>query len=246
MFSFSLLHILSLISSLSISDAVKPMHYSMPFNRSLFLAGFTFGAGSAASQSEGAASIDGRGPSIWDTFTKNHPEKIWDRKSGEVADDFYHRYKVQDRCVHCFRGAGSISDKSIEGDLGQEVVFRDLRVKSPSEEKLKDKVVIEGSMSEISSDVKGSDPVGVKAVLSHPPGLFQADRTELISGSEGGFWCESLACKAGSVVRGLTVISPAACGGFKKLTVACFCILTRAVWLTPFYFLLSTLGGFSH
>ncbi|KAK1551795.1 hypothetical protein Q3G72_004941 [Acer saccharum] len=81
------------LALLARSDAVKPMHYSMPFNRSLFPAGFTFGAGSAAYQSEGAASIDGRGPSIWDTFTKNHPEKIWDRKSGEVADDFYHRYK---------------------------------------------------------------------------------------------------------------------------------------------------------
>ncbi|KAI9169439.1 hypothetical protein LWI28_012343 [Acer negundo] len=81
------------LALLARSDAVKPMHYSMPFNRSLFPADFTFGAGSAAYQSEGAASIDGRGPSIWDTFTKNHPEKIWDRKSGEVADDFYHRYK---------------------------------------------------------------------------------------------------------------------------------------------------------
>ncbi|KAK3204356.1 hypothetical protein Dsin_018402 [Dipteronia sinensis] len=72
---------------------VKPKPYSMPFNRTIFPAGFTFGSGSASYQSEGGASIDGRGPSIWDTFTKNHPEKIWDRSSGEVADDFYHRYK---------------------------------------------------------------------------------------------------------------------------------------------------------
>ncbi|KAG6593328.1 hypothetical protein SDJN03_12804, partial [Cucurbita argyrosperma subsp. sororia] len=75
------------------SPSVEPSHTSVPFNRSSFPAGFLFGAGSAAYQLEGAASKDGRGPSIWDTFTKNHPEKIWDHSSGEVATDFYHRYK---------------------------------------------------------------------------------------------------------------------------------------------------------
>ncbi|MED6164526.1 hypothetical protein PIB30_090980 [Stylosanthes scabra] len=43
--------------------------------------------------SEGAANIDGRGASIWDIFTKQHPEKIADHSTGDVADDFYHRYK---------------------------------------------------------------------------------------------------------------------------------------------------------
>ncbi|XP_022960187.1 vicianin hydrolase-like [Cucurbita moschata] len=75
------------------SPSVEPSHTSVPFNRSSFPAGFLFGAGSAAYQLEGAASKDGRGPSIWDTFTRNHPEKIWDHSSGEVATDFYHRYK---------------------------------------------------------------------------------------------------------------------------------------------------------
>ncbi|KAJ6315868.1 hypothetical protein OIU78_019192, partial [Salix suchowensis] len=45
----------------------------MPFNRTSFPKDFTFGAGTAAYQSEGAAYIDGKGPSIWDTFTKQHP-----------------------------------------------------------------------------------------------------------------------------------------------------------------------------
>ncbi|KDP42304.1 hypothetical protein JCGZ_01628 [Jatropha curcas] len=43
--------------------------------------------------SEGAALIDGRGPSIWDTFVREQSEKIKDRSTGDVADDLYHRYK---------------------------------------------------------------------------------------------------------------------------------------------------------
>ncbi|XP_058006870.1 beta-glucosidase 15-like isoform X2 [Hevea brasiliensis] len=42
---------------------------------------------------EGAAFEDGKGPSIWDTFTQRHPEKIEDHSSGKIADDSYHRYK---------------------------------------------------------------------------------------------------------------------------------------------------------
>ncbi|KAJ9174419.1 hypothetical protein P3X46_013064 [Hevea brasiliensis] len=71
----------------------NPTHYTTPFNRSSFPSDFIFGSGSAAYQSEGAAHVDGRGLSIWDTFTKLHPEKIWDHSSGDVADDFYHLYK---------------------------------------------------------------------------------------------------------------------------------------------------------
>ncbi|KAJ0037371.1 hypothetical protein Pint_24094 [Pistacia integerrima] len=68
-------------------------HIYTPFNRSSFPKGFIFGTASASYQYEGAANEDGRGPSLWDTFTHNSPERITDRSNGDVANDFYHHYK---------------------------------------------------------------------------------------------------------------------------------------------------------
>ncbi|XP_037496883.1 LOW QUALITY PROTEIN: beta-glucosidase 24 [Jatropha curcas] len=70
------------------------LHNSVaPISRNSFPKDFIFGVASSACQSEGAADTDGKKPSIWDTFTKNYPQKIKDRSTGDVADDFYHRYK---------------------------------------------------------------------------------------------------------------------------------------------------------
>jgi beta-glucosidase len=52
---------------------------------------FTWGVAHASYQVEGAWDADGKGPSIWDTFTRR-PRKIKDGTSGDVACDFYHRY----------------------------------------------------------------------------------------------------------------------------------------------------------
>ncbi|MFG1775113.1 GH1 family beta-glucosidase [Micromonospora sp. NPDC049048] len=52
---------------------------------------FVWGAATAAYQIEGAATDDGRGPSIWDTFSRT-PGKVHDGHTGDVACDHYHRY----------------------------------------------------------------------------------------------------------------------------------------------------------
>ncbi|WP_228180347.1 GH1 family beta-glucosidase [Streptomyces anulatus] len=55
-------------------------------------ADFVWGASTASYQVEGATREDGRGPSVWDTFTAR-PGAIRDGHTGEVACDHYHRYE---------------------------------------------------------------------------------------------------------------------------------------------------------
>ena len=66
--------------------------------------GFRFGTSTAAYQIEGAATEDGRGPSIWDTFCAE-PGRISDGSSGAVACDHYHRYE-EDVALMAELGAG--------------------------------------------------------------------------------------------------------------------------------------------
>ncbi|CDP07696.1 unnamed protein product [Coffea canephora] len=96
----SLLFVFLLAHYLGHSYAATPSHYSRPpFNRSSFPDDFLFGAATAAYQIEGGAHEGGKGPSVWDNFTHTHPEKIWDHSNGDVAIDFYHRYKEDIRLV---------------------------------------------------------------------------------------------------------------------------------------------------
>ncbi len=55
-----------------------------------FPPGFVIGSATASYQIEGAANEDGRGPSIWDTFS-HVSGNITDASTGDVADDHYHR-----------------------------------------------------------------------------------------------------------------------------------------------------------
>jgi beta-glucosidase len=61
-------------------------------NTSPFPADFLFGAATASYQIEGAAQVDGRGPSIWDTFS-HQPGNVLADHNGDVSVDHYHRYK---------------------------------------------------------------------------------------------------------------------------------------------------------
>lgn len=57
-----------------------------------FPAGFRWGTATAAYQIEGAATEDGRTPSIWDTFCRT-PGKVRNGDSGDIAADHYHRMR---------------------------------------------------------------------------------------------------------------------------------------------------------
>jgi len=57
-----------------------------------FTEGFLWGCATAAYQIEGAAREDGRGASVWDTFSHT-PGKTFNGETGDVADDSYHLYK---------------------------------------------------------------------------------------------------------------------------------------------------------
>ncbi|MER7165916.1 GH1 family beta-glucosidase [Micromonospora sp. NPDC000207] len=67
-----------------------------------FPSGFLWGAATAAYQIEGAATEDGRGPSIWDTFSHTEGTVVAGH-TGDVACDHYHRLA---------------SDVSLMADLG--------------------------------------------------------------------------------------------------------------------------------
>jgi len=56
-----------------------------------FPADFVWGTATSSYQVEGAAQEDGRGPSIWDAFSRT-PSKVKNGDTGDVACDHYHRF----------------------------------------------------------------------------------------------------------------------------------------------------------
>ncbi|XP_048324949.2 beta-glucosidase 12-like [Ziziphus jujuba] len=94
-FFLSLLVLVASALTSSIANCTAPTDYFnvSSLNRSSFPVRFIFGTASSAFQYEGAVREGGRGPSIWDTYTHQHPERIADHSNGDVAVDGYHRYE---------------------------------------------------------------------------------------------------------------------------------------------------------
>jgi len=73
---------------------MSPMHEPIALSaqtRATLARDFAWGVATSAYQIEGAAAVDGRGPSIWDTFAHT-PGKTVRGETGDVACDHYHRW----------------------------------------------------------------------------------------------------------------------------------------------------------
>ncbi len=77
-----------------LKDTMKPNDSSLRALMDLYRtvrSDFQFGSATSAAQIEGAAAIDGKGPSIWDQFCAE-PGRINDGAHIDIACDHYHRY----------------------------------------------------------------------------------------------------------------------------------------------------------
>ncbi|XP_030032528.1 myrosinase 1 isoform X2 [Manduca sexta] len=54
---------------------------------------FHFGVGSSALQTEGAWNLSGKGESIWDRYSHDNQDLVFDHTNADVATDSYHKYK---------------------------------------------------------------------------------------------------------------------------------------------------------
>jgi beta-glucosidase len=131
-------HLLRTLGLATAGIAVLPAFGKQNYMRSLLGPGFTkadfgdgflWGVATAAYQIEGAWNVDGKGPSIWDTFSHTKG-KIKTGETGDVACDFYHSYKtdidlIKELNLDVFRfsiswsrifpqGTGAINPKGVE------------------------------------------------------------------------------------------------------------------------------------
>ena len=73
--------------------AIKPVPlYAWGMSTLNFPKNFIWGVATSAYQIEGAWNEDGRGASIWDTFSHT-PGKVVNNENGDIASDHYHRWK---------------------------------------------------------------------------------------------------------------------------------------------------------
>ncbi|WZZ17999.1 hypothetical protein YC2023_111088 [Brassica napus] len=93
--------LLLLLITLAYNGVFAKNRSSRPrLRRNDFPEDFIFGSATSAYQCEGAAHEDGRGPSIWDTYSEKFPEKIMDGSNGSVADDSYYLYEEDVNLLH--------------------------------------------------------------------------------------------------------------------------------------------------
>jgi len=84
-------------SALPFATAEPALPPALPAARQ-FPDGFLWGTATAAYQVEGAVGEDGRGPSIWDSFS-HRAGTTFQGATGDVADDHYHRYREDIRLM---------------------------------------------------------------------------------------------------------------------------------------------------
>ncbi|KAI4374608.1 hypothetical protein MLD38_012587 [Melastoma candidum] len=114
-------------ASFSLRVGLPPFPCERNITRANFPPDFVFGVATSATQIEGAALEDGKGPSIWDHFA-SLPGKIRDQSNPSVAIDSYHRYKddlkaLRDLGVNAYRFSFSWSrilpNGTISGGINQ-------------------------------------------------------------------------------------------------------------------------------
>jgi beta-glucosidase len=80
------------------AEATRPQPRSGTTGYLEFPNGFLWGVATSAYQIEGAVAEDGRGPSIWDTFSHT-PGRVVDGQTGDVAVEHYHRVEQDVRLM---------------------------------------------------------------------------------------------------------------------------------------------------
>lgn len=85
-----------------------------------FPPGFVWGASTSAYQIEGAVKEDGRGESVWDTFSRT-PGRTRNGDTGDVAADHYRRYRedldlMRGLGLGSYRNAGQCSGLQAGGE----------------------------------------------------------------------------------------------------------------------------------
>uniref|UniRef100_A0A8C8S6Q4 Cytosolic beta-glucosidase n=1 Tax=Pelusios castaneus TaxID=367368 RepID=A0A8C8S6Q4_9SAUR len=64
-----------------------------------FPSGFAWGAATAAYQVEGGWNADGKGPSVWDTFTHQGGDRVFKNQTGDVACGSYTLWEEDLKCI---------------------------------------------------------------------------------------------------------------------------------------------------